>query len=197
LHARIAAIDSPWATQLEASYISRHALRSYDPSRAVHVHIDRGVDESLSRLRHDQGWVVQRYVVRERGTALAGPAPQTLIDPVSPNGLRQAMRAVLRDWAAPMLNDPAKKGHRGYQSYVVLSLCRILNTLEYGTVVAKPVPARWAQEALGQRWTALIDRTWVGRHNPRLKAEVEDVRETLELIRYALERGGQRLERRA
>jgi Domain of unknown function (DUF4111) len=179
------------------SYIPRHALRRCDPSCAVHAHVDRGIDESLSRLRHDQGWVVQRYVLRERGMSLAGTAPPTLIDPVSPDDLRQAMRAVLRDWAAPMLNDPAQKRHRGYQSYVVLSLCRILYTLQYGTVVGKPVAARWAQEALGQRWTPLIKRAWVGRHNPRLKAEVEDVRETLELIRYALERGGQRLERRA
>jgi hypothetical protein len=31
------------------------------------------------------------YVMRERGVTLAGPAPQTLIDPIQPNDLRQTV----------------------------------------------------------------------------------------------------------
>jgi hypothetical protein len=34
----------------------------------------------------------------------------------------------------------------------------------------------------------LIERAWVGRQNPHAKAEAEDVKETLEFIRYTLER---------
>jgi predicted nucleotidyltransferase len=191
MHSRIAVIDSPWATQLEVSYIQRHAFRRYDPTHALHPHIDRGRGESLRMMRHDSDWVVQRYNLRERGVTLAGPAPQTLIDPVSPDDLRQAMLAILRGWWAPMLDEPAHLKRRGYQSYAVLSMCRVLYTLQYGTVASKPVAARWAQETLGERWMPLIERALAGRQNPEFEAPTKDVSETLALIRYTLERSRQ------
>lgn len=138
-------------------------------------------------MQHDESWIVQRYVLYERGITLAGPAPQTLIDPVSPGDLQQAMLVTLNGWASQILKGHAEIKQRGGQSYTVLSICRILYTLQYGTVVSKPVAARWAQETLDTRWTPLIERTWTGRHNPGLEASPEDVNETLEFIRYALE----------
>lgn len=191
LHDRIATIDSEWAIQLEGSYISQHSLRRYDPAHALHPNIERGKNERLKIVQHDDDWVIHRYVLRERGMTLAGPTPQTLIDPVSSNDLRQAMLKILHGWAAKILDDPAQVKRRGYQSYTVLSLCRILYTLEYGTVVSKRVAARWAQETLGERWVPLIERTWAGRHNPRSEASSDDVNGTLEFIRYALERSQQ------
>ena len=186
IHARINAGASLWAIQLEVSYIPQHALHRYDPANALHPHIDRGRGESLGMMQHDSSWVIQRYTLRERGITLAGPAPQTLIDPVSPHDLRQAMLSILHRWATQILDDPAQIKHRGGQSYTVLSICRILYTLQYGAIVSKPVAARWAQETLDNKWTTLIERTWTGRHNPGLEASPDDVNGTLEFIRYAL-----------
>jgi len=128
MHARIAIIDSPWATQLEVSYIPQRALRRYDPIHALHPHLDRGSGESLRMMKHDSDWVVQRYTLRERGVTLAGPAPQTLIDHVSPNDLRRAMLSIMW-WPTQILADPVQINERGYQSYIVLTMCRILYTL--------------------------------------------------------------------
>ena len=97
------------------------------------------------------------------------------------------MVVILNGWASQILEETAKIKQRGGQSYTVLSICRILYTLQYGTVVSKPVAARWAQEALDNKWTPLIERTWAGRHNPGAEAPPEDVNGTLEFIRYALE----------
>ena len=187
LHLRLARLDLWCATQLEASYIPRHALRRYDPAHALHPHIDRGSgDEVLFMMQHDESWIVQRHVLRQRGITLTGPAPATLIDEVSPDDLRQAMRAILDGWAAHILDDPAQMQARGYQSYTVLSLCRILYTLRYESVVSKPAAARWAQEDLDEQWSPLIARTWDGRHNPGQTASPDDVDGTLAFIRYAL-----------
>jgi len=188
MHEKIYAGDSPWTIQLEVSYIPRGALRRYDPADAVHPHIDRGSDELLM-VEHDESWTVQRHVLRERGITLAGPAPQSLIDPVSGRDLREAMVAILDGWAAEILRDPARLGRRGGQSYAVLSICRILYTLQHGSVVSKRVAARWAQGALSDRWTPLIEGTWAGRENPERDARPEEVSETLAFIRYARERG--------
>jgi len=186
MHEGIYAGDSPWTIQLEVSYIPKHALRRYDRTNAVHPHIDRGSDEFFM-MDHDESWIVQRYVLHKRGISLAGPAPQTLIDPVLPSDLQQAMLDILHGWAAQILEAPDKIKQRGGQSYTVLSMCRILYTLQYGTVASKQVAARWAQESLTKRWRSLIERTWAGRHNPGVEASPEDVSETLEFIRYILE----------
>jgi len=186
MHDRIATIDSWCAIQLEGSYISRHALWRYDPAHALHPNIERGRGERLKMVEHDETWAVHRYVLRGQGITLAGPAPQTLIDPVAPADLRQAALKTLHGWAAQILDNPAQMKDCGNQSYIVLTLCRILYTLHHGTVVSKPVAARWAQETLGNRWATLIERAWTGRHNPGLEASPDDVSGTLEFIRFAI-----------
>jgi len=187
MHDHLATTDSPWAIQLEGSYIGQHALRRYDPANALHPNIERGPGERLKLVHHDAAWIVHRYIVRERGITMVGPAPQTLIDPISPTLLQQAMLSFLPGWAAHLLNDPAQITHRGYQSYIVLSLCRVLYTLQYGTVGSKPAAARWAQEAVSERWVPLIERTWEGRHNAGEEPSPEDINETLEFLQYTIE----------
>jgi len=191
MHARIAASDSWWATELEGSYVPQHALRRYDPTHALHPHIDRGRGESLGMKQHDSDWIIQRHILREQGLVVTGPAPHTLIDPVLPNELRRAVLEILHGWWALMLDDPARLNSRGYQSFAVLTMCRMLYTLQYGTVVSKPVAAHWAQETLAERWVPLIERAWVGRQNPRSEAQSEDVNGTLDLIGCTLERSQQ------
>jgi len=187
MHAHIANIDSVWAVQLEVSYIPQKALRRFDPSnRIVHPHMDRGSGESLHMMAHESDWIIQRHILRERGITLAGSAPQSLIDPVSPNNLRQAVVDVLPLWAKTILDDPHQIKSRGYQSFIVLSLCRMLYTLQYGTIVSKRVAAQWAQANLDQEWLPLIEQAWLGRQNSGLEAQPEDIDGTLKLIRYTM-----------
>jgi len=188
MHARVGATDSKWAAELEGSYIPLSALRRYDPADDVYPHIDRG-GANLRVEPHGSDWVIQRHILREKGIVLAGPPLKDLIDPVSPNTLRRATIKSLHQWWAPMLNDLTKlQRSRGYQSYAVLTMCRMSYTVQHGVVVSKPTAARWAQETLDVRWSPLIERAWVGRRNPGLNAEAGDVKETLEFIRYTLER---------
>jgi predicted nucleotidyltransferase len=186
MHRQINKIDSPWAIQLEVSYIPQNALRHFDPDNILHPHMDRGNNETLHRMSHANDWIIQRHILRERGIVITGPSLKTLIDPVSPNDLRQAVADVLLLWASPILDDPSQINKRGYQSYFVLSLCRMLYTLKYGEIVSKPFAAKWAKENWSH-WKALIERAWVGRQNPGLEAQPEDIHGTLELIRYTLE----------
>jgi predicted nucleotidyltransferase len=186
MHKQINKIDSPWAIQLEASYIPQNALCRFDPANIIHPHMDRGNNETLHRMPHAYDWIIQRHILRKHGVVIIGPDLKTLIDPVSPNDLRQAVADVLPLWANPILDDPSQIDKRGYQSYFVLSLCRMLYTLKSGEIVSKPFAAKWAK-GNWNRWTELIERAWVGRQTPGLEAQPEDVQGTLELIRYTLE----------
>lgn len=186
MHERIARGDSWCVTQLEVAYIPMHALRTYDAASSVYPHLDRGTGERLTMKEHWSDCVVQRKQLRERGITLAGPHPSTLIDPVSAEDLRQTMRDLLPRWGESVFNDPAELRRRGSQSYLVLSICRMLYTLETGAYTSKRQAADWAKTALDKKWSSLIDRAWNGRQHPDAEASAEDVSETLELMRYAV-----------
>ena len=188
MHDRIATIDSIWAIQLEGSYVSLQGLRRYDPAHTLHPNIERGTGERLKMVEHAKWWEFHRYILRERGITLTGPDPRSLIDPVPPDNLRHAAQETLHANIATILDNPARISSRGYQSYIALSLCRILYTLEHGSVASKPTAARWAQEALSERWIPLIEQTWAGRHTPGDAASADDVNGTLDFIRYTLQR---------
>jgi predicted nucleotidyltransferase len=188
MHARIAAIDSWCAAQLEVSYIPKRALLRYDPSDVLHPRLDRGKDQKLFMMRHDADWVVQRYLIRERGLALLGPSSSTLIDPITPDDLRRAMLELLAEWLGPILENPPAVRTRGYQSFIVLSTCRILYTIEHGDVLSKRAAALWGETTLDSRWGPLIQGAWIGRQNHAAAPLAEDLSETWEFIRYAIER---------
>lgn len=196
MHARIAALDSWCATQLEGSYLPLQGLQVYQPQRVLYYHIDRGRDEELKRMEIEEarlsrawwgGWVLLRAVLWESGIVLAGPAPDTLINPVPPQEIRQANLAILQGWLVPLLEGKGQIPDSGYQAYFVLTLCRMLYTFEYGAIASKRVAARWAKARLGQPWSALIERAWDGRRHPQRKVKPEDVKETLAFIRHILE----------
>jgi len=177
MHERIVTMSPRWAAVLEGSYIPLDALRRYDPANAEHPHLSMG--GGLRVEHHDADGVILRHILREQGIVLAGPPPHTLIDPVTPDDLRRAVVDLFHNWWAPVLDDSTRLHPPAYQTYAVLTMCRILYTLRHGTVVSKSVAARWAQAALGDRWAALIDRAlaWPG-------VPFDDLPQALDLIRY-------------
>ena len=187
MHERIAALDTPWAIQLEGSYLSLQAIRRHDPAHTRFPNIERGPGERLKWADHGEPWVIHRAILRERGIPLAGPPPQALIDPVDPSELRRAMLPALNGWASELLAHPERFPQRGYQSYIVLTLCRILYTLQFGAVTSKRKAAGWVTHSPGFPWVELVTRAWEGRHHPEQPASPGDIQGTLALIRYTIE----------
>jgi hypothetical protein len=78
----------------------------------------------------------------------------------------------------------------GYQSFTVLSLCRILYTLRHSDVVSKQMAAHWVIENLGDRWAALIEQSLRTRHSGawensgEWETQAGPIEETLNFIRY-------------
>ena len=188
MHERISIVDSPWAVQLEVSYIPVGALRRHDPSNNKHPHLDRDKGEKLRIMHHDSDWIIQRFILRERGLTVVGPEPKLLIDPVSADDMKRAVVDIMNGWIKGFLDDPGILESRGYQSFTVLTLCRILHTYEHGTIVTKPVAAEWAKKTLDGKWIPLIERAWIGRRNPGTKSDPEDLEQTLDFIRFSLEK---------
>jgi len=160
MHRQMRDSGRPFATELEGSYIPLLALRRHDPADATFANHERGPGEALKYKRHHSDWVIHRYTVREHGIALFGPPPATLIDPISPDDVRQATAEVLRLWwGTAEAVAYIRAAPPGGLAFIALTMCRALYALERGEVVSKPAAAAWALQTQDKRWYPLIKRS--------------------------------------
>lgn len=181
MHKVLHALDTKWGIEIEAAYIPLANIRRYNPSDATHPHIERG---DTLRVEHlDRGWIIQRFIVREYGVALKGPLPKTLIDPISADELCQVATDKFYQLCFPQIENPKYLDRVGSTSYVILSLCRILHTLEHGTLVSKPVAGKSLLRKLDKPFRVVIEQAlqWseTGEDDNIPQSHV------IELIRYA------------
>jgi len=189
MHRELALLDSPWALQHEGSYLTLRELRRYDPARASHPNIERGAGEALKWATHDATWNVHRHILRTRGIVVAGPPPAELVEPIDFDELRTHMRRCMRDWPGVIVRYPNQRiESRGYQSYIVLTLCRMLCTIETGEIRSKRAATQWATNALGAQWTAIVEWAWSGRSHPDAPTSTEDESRVRAFIEMALAR---------
>jgi hypothetical protein len=180
MHRQLWASELKWAAKLEGTYIPQSDLRRYAPDAAPCPCVNEG---RFYLACHESDWVIQRFILREQGVAVAGPAITPMIDPVSPGEIREGVRGVLRGWWTSVLDNPAFLRDGEYQAYAVLTMCRAFYTLQHGTIASKPVSAGWALTILDRKWRSLIEwaLTW------QRADQSEHLSETLDFIRYTLE----------
>lgn len=191
MHKRVYGLANSWAQHLEGSYFPGSILRDYRRSGSRLWFLNHG-SQSLIQDDHCNTLVV-RWVVREHGVTLAGPPPATLVDPIPVNVLRAEMLATMRDWGYDILTDPDSYNNRFYQTFIVLSYCRMLHDIHNGFPGSKRAGAEWAKARLDPSWSGLIDRTWHGRPDPassvRQPADPTDFQATLQFIQYIIDEG--------
>ncbi len=176
LHDALSRLPNPYGDQLEGPYIDRAAVWRYEPGRRFPT---IGRNEALEWSEHGANWVLERWVVRERGVTLLGPEPRALIAPVSRDMLRAAIRDRLRDWVdfARQTDDPHWRQHRSHTAYIIETMCRALCSLATGELQSKPQAVAWALKSLPAPWRDLVERSqaWRGDLTPdeRLNAEAQ------------------------
>lgn len=168
LHARLAALPNKYADRLEGAYVDRLALRRFQPGQR---HLTVESESPLRWQEHGYQWKLERWTLREKGITLVGPDPRSLIDPISAQELRDAVRARLRDWvqwaAQPdpewLPPEPEWLPPRSHQAYVVETMCRALYTIVFGELVSKRRAVAWAVSELPKPWRTLVESSVAGR----------------------------------
>lgn len=189
MHGRVYEMPSYWAQHLEGSYVPLPILRESPLAGDTFWYLDNGSHE-LVRSDHCNTLVV-RWTLREHGVVLAGPPPSTLLDAIPVEALRAEIRRTIQDWGGQILAEPDRYRNRFYQTYIVLSFCRMLHDLRSGRPGSKRAGAAWAKANLDPSWHGLIDRTWAGRPQPevsvRTPPDPDDFASTLEFVRRIIQ----------
>jgi predicted nucleotidyltransferase len=184
---RIYAMPATWAQHLEGTYVTCELLRRVDPERTPLLYFDNGSTE-YAWDNHCNTAVV-RWSLREHGVALVGPPPSSLVDPVSADDLRAEMLWALGDWDRWLADRDLKS--RRYQGLIVLTICRMLHTLEFGRVGSKREAGESAISALPQ-WSDLVRAALDDRPDPwrkvREPADPGLMARTYAFLDYALSR---------
>ena len=184
MHASLFISGVAWSQKLEGAYIPMNDLRCHDPAHAPVPWLGTDGHFALETLGSD--WILQRWILRKKGIVISGRPLKPMIDPVSPEDLRQAVRESLQSWWSPPFPSPERFQASEYQAYAVLTMCRSLYVLEHGAVASKPEAARWAMETLGEPWRALISWAVV----PTQGVEDDHLEGTVGLILFILEKWG-------
>ena len=184
MHAILFASRIAWSQKLEGAYIPKNDLRRHDPAHAPIPWL--GMDGHFAMETLGSDWIIQRWILREKGLVIIGPPLVDLIDPVYPDDLREAVRLSLREWWSPPFPSSQRFENSEYQVYAVLTMCRSLYMLEHGCVASKPEATRWAIHTLGEPWQTFITAASVWRPGMEFKR----LNETVSLIRYTLKKWG-------
>ena len=106
-----------------------------------------------------------RWVLRERGIALAGPDPRAFACEVPADMLRNKMRPQIESFL-PDLFTWTSFDIIWAQRYAVETLCRMLYTLQTGEVTSKRASLEWAKQELSPAWYGLIEQALADRAVP-------------------------------
>ena len=150
LHAGIVRDHPEWDDRIEVAYLSADGLRDFRSRISPLIIISPG--EPLHLIDAGPDWLMNWYLVRSAGIALAGPPPRDLIPPIATAEYHQTVQEHL----SSAENWIARATSRKPGSYAVLTAGRGLYTLRIGEHASKAQTAAWMQAQFPE-WADLID----------------------------------------
>lgn len=160
IHTSFVANHPEWNDRLEIAYISLHALKTFRTKPSQIGIISPGEPFHFKEAGKD--WLMNWYVVREKGVTLFGPPPAAIIDPISKDEFIQAVKDNIREWREWVYH----MTHIGSQAYAILTLCRALYLCRNGEQVSKIQAAQWAEKVLPE-WAETIQNAILWRQHWR------------------------------
>lgn len=150
MHDRFAAKRKEWDDRVEVSYVSVDGMKYFKTTINKIARISPG--EPLHMRDMDTHWLTDWYVVQEQGQIVFGPSPSNFIPKITED---EYIQSVKQDILPEVYKAAKKAQHKGYQSYVVMSLCRGMCALASGKQVSKFAGAKWAADRYPE-WAQLI-----------------------------------------
>jgi len=159
MHHDFAAKNKEWDGRIEVAYLSVAALQTFKLHTSKIAIISPGEPFHIKEEGID--WLMNWYVVREKGVTLLGPSPTTLIEPISKEEYLLAVQKYVRWWSDKIEIDYLSM-QRPSQAYAILTMCRAFYARKHEELVSKKRAAIWAKEELPE-WSSLIQNALLWR----------------------------------
>jgi predicted nucleotidyltransferase len=180
MHIDIMLDNKKWNDRIEICYISAENLKKPELHCKIAL-ISPG--EPFHFKGADNDWIINRYVIREKGITLFGPSPKTLIDPISKEVLKHAIQELMKEWS-DWIKQIEIVSPINYQVYMIMTMCRALYTFKTGDFVSKKQAMLWAKKELPE-WSLIIDNASVWRNEQANHNII--LGETLRFVRFIID----------
>lgn len=183
------------AKHLEGSFISIDDLNNWQTVGKKELYYFDNGSTDMEKSIHDNKWHV-RWILRERGITLTGQKPEGMTQAIPVDELACEIRTTMHEDMKAFedeIDQPRSYWNSKFgQSFAVLTICRMLHSLQSGTVQSKKAGAQWAKQFVEPKWIKIIDQAWKEREGVRFlvkirqRADQELLYETLAFMKYAI-----------
>lgn len=184
MHLRLWEKALPWVDKIEGVYVPYDEIGDHELDCSECLMIN---EKQFATGILDTDWVLNRYILNKHGVTVSGPPIQSLVKPVSTDRLKETIKAELKIRWTKFLYDKELLTHQGYQSFIVITMCRVMYTLVTGDIPAKDKAAEWALENLDSEWHVLIYHAIKWQYG----VPSGDIGETRRFMRYVMNKAGE------
>jgi Domain of unknown function (DUF4111) len=149
MHDEIVRRYPEWEDRVEVAYVSVDAITNFKthPSRIARI----SPGEPLHHREMDIQWLMDWYQVQEHSITVFGGPPQQYIPYISTEEFIESLENRLPSWRI----DVREARTVGHQSFVILSLCRSLYSIQYHQQISKVAAGEWASREFPE-WSQLV-----------------------------------------
>jgi predicted nucleotidyltransferase len=172
-----------WENRLEVAYLPQRALHTFRTESSTIAVISPGEPFHYKEAGND--WLINWYIVREKGLALYGADVRAVIDPISHEEYLASVRRQVLEWGDWV---QTVRDHVASQGYAILTMCRALYACTHGEQVSKKRAAQWAMQQYPQ-WETAIRDAWYWRSSWREESRdpLETFPRTEQFVRFTIE----------
>ena len=169
---RLAAREPDWADRLDIAFVGRGTLATFRSGGPL---VEISHDEPLRRIPNADDWLETWFLARDADTALIGPSPTSLIPPID---IGEFLAGAALD--VDRLVEKARVDPRDRSvAYRLLTLCRLLRSLESGAICSKDEGGAWVAERFPDSgW--VIDAAQAVRHGGGARVFSADERKAVD-----------------
>jgi hypothetical protein len=150
---RLAAREPEWADRLDVTFVGRETLWTFRRGGGPFVEISH--EQPLQVHRRAEDWLETWFLARDADRPIVGPPPASVFPPIDIDEFLQVLVDDVERYAAAIRDDWSHEK----VAYRVLTLCRLLRSLESRAVCSKEEGAEWAAARYPDR-APLIRAAW-------------------------------------
>lgn len=150
---RLAAREPDWANRLDVVFVGRETLRTFRHGGGPFAETSHELP--LRLIPRAEDWLETWFLARDADRPVVGPPAASVFPPIGIDEFLQVLVDDVERYAAAIRDDWSD----GKVAYRVLTLCRLLRSLESRAVCSKQDGAEWAAARYPQ-WAPLIRAAW-------------------------------------